>query len=553
MQFVRAVWKLLVGIKDALVLLFMLMFFGLLYAALSARAGAGQGRRAGDRPRRQRWSSSRRAAEWSDVAGAGSVDPRISPARPRRGARQAPRTTTGSRRSRSISTASSAAAQTAIGDLGEAVDGCARGQAGRRLCHRLYRRQLPAGRGSVGNLAQPAGRGGCRRAGRNEPLLQGPARQAGRDRQRLSRRHLQVGGRALHPQRHVARGAAEYQALGDALLETWREEVTHGAAQGECRPVPDRHERRGRRGAAATSPRRRSTPGWSTSSATGATSRRGWPSSAARTTDRPAATSGSSCAPTIATGVDRSPRADRRRHHRRRDRRRQGRPRHGRRRHASPSRSKRLRNKGIKALVVRVDSPGGSVLASERIRQALLAAKAKKIPVVVSMGSVAASGGYWVSTPADFIFAEPSTITGSIGVFGILPSFEGTLAKLGVGADGVKTTPLSGEPDLLKGPSPEAGAADPGRGRVDLRALPRHRRAVAPQDAAADRPDRPGPRLGRRHRAPAGPGRRLRRDGRGGRQGRRAGQARRRARRELPRAAPSFRDQLIESAGRQRQ
>jgi protease-4 len=111
---------------------------------------------------------------------------------------------------------------------------------------------------------------------------------------------------------------------------------------------------------------------------------------------------------------------------------------------------------GIKALVVRVDSPGGSVLASERIRQALLEAKAKKIPVVVSMGSVAASGGYWVSTPGDFIYAEPSTITGSIGVFGVIPSFQGTLKKLGIGADGVKTTPLSGEPDLLKGPSPEA-------------------------------------------------------------------------------------------------
>jgi protease IV len=110
----------------------------------------------------------------------------------------------------------------------------------------------------------------------------------------------------------------------------------------------------------------------------------------------------------------------------------------------------------LKALVVRVDSPGGSVLASERIRQALLEAKRRNMPVVVSMGSVAASGGYWVSTPADFIYAEPSTITGSIGVFGILPSFEGTRAKLGLGADGVKTTPLSGEPDILNGPSPEA-------------------------------------------------------------------------------------------------
>src|SRR5206468_4014199 len=88
--------------------------------------------------------------------------------------------------------------------------------------------------------------------------------------------------------------------------------------------------------------------------------------------------------------------------------------------------------------------------------QALLDAKSRKIPVVVSMGSVAASGGYWVSTPGDFIFAEPSTITGSIGVFAVLPSFQGTLQKLGVGTDGVKTSPLSGEPDLLKGPSPEA-------------------------------------------------------------------------------------------------
>ena len=115
-----------------------------------------------------------------------------------------------------------------------------------------------------------------------------------------------------------------------------------------------------------------------------------------------------------------------------------------------------VRKGGLKALVVRVDSPGGSVLASERIRQSILNAKRRELPVVVSMGNVAASGGYWVSTPANFIYAEPSTITGSIGVFGILPSFEGTLQKLGLGADGIKTTPLSGEPDLLNGPSPAA-------------------------------------------------------------------------------------------------
>jgi protease-4 len=117
---------------------------------------------------------------------------------------------------------------------------------------------------------------------------------------------------------------------------------------------------------------------------------------------------------------------------------------------------KGLRERNLKALVVRVDSGGGSALASERIRQAVLAAKAKGLPVVVSMGSVAASGGYWVAMAGDRIYAEPSTITGSIGVFGILPSFEGAMTKLGLGADGVKTTPLSGEPDILRGPSPEA-------------------------------------------------------------------------------------------------
>lgn len=119
---------------------------------------------------------------------------------------------------------------------------------------------------------------------------------------------------------------------------------------------------------------------------------------------------------------------------------------------------KGLAKNDLKALVVRIDSPGGSVLASERIRHALLAAKERKLPIVVSMGSVAASGGYWVAMPGDFVFAEPSTITGSIGVFGILPSFEGTLAKIGVAADGVRTTPLSGEPDLFKGPSDAADA-----------------------------------------------------------------------------------------------
>ncbi|QGP78715.1 signal peptide peptidase SppA [Sphingobium sp. CAP-1] len=114
-----------------------------------------------------------------------------------------------------------------------------------------------------------------------------------------------------------------------------------------------------------------------------------------------------------------------------------------------------LDEKDLKALVVRVDSPGGSVMASEKIRGAILQAKKAGLPVVVSMGNVAASGGYWVSTPGDIIFAEPDTITGSIGVFGIIPSFEGTLAKMGITTDGVRTTPLSGQPDVAGGTTPQ--------------------------------------------------------------------------------------------------
>lgn len=111
------------------------------------------------------------------------------------------------------------------------------------------------------------------------------------------------------------------------------------------------------------------------------------------------------------------------------------------------------------ALVVRIDSPGGSATASERIRQAILRHKANGIPVVVSMANVAASGGYWVATSGDAIFAEPSTITGSIGVFSVLPTFENALPRLGIKTDSLKTTALSGQPDLLGGFSAELDAA----------------------------------------------------------------------------------------------
>lgn len=112
----------------------------------------------------------------------------------------------------------------------------------------------------------------------------------------------------------------------------------------------------------------------------------------------------------------------------------------------------------IAALVIRVDSPGGTVTGAERIRQAVERQKARGIPVVVSMANVAASGGYWVSTPARRIFAEPSTITGSIGIFAVLPSFEKALADYGVTSDGVRTTPLSGQPDLMGGFTPAVDA-----------------------------------------------------------------------------------------------
>ncbi|MBC7159560.1 MAG: S49 family peptidase, partial [Porphyrobacter sp.] len=113
---------------------------------------------------------------------------------------------------------------------------------------------------------------------------------------------------------------------------------------------------------------------------------------------------------------------------------------------------------GLAGLVVRVDSPGGTVTGSEAIRRAILRHKAQGIPIAVSMANVAASGGYWVSTPADRIFAEPATVTGSIGIFGVIPTFEDTLAGWGVTSDGVTTTPLSGQPDLLAGLNAETDA-----------------------------------------------------------------------------------------------
>ncbi len=111
----------------------------------------------------------------------------------------------------------------------------------------------------------------------------------------------------------------------------------------------------------------------------------------------------------------------------------------------------------VKALVLRVDSPGGEVFASEQIRREIAALKKAGKPVVVSMGDLAASGGYWISMNADRIYADESTITGSIGIFGLIPTFPRALDKIGVHSDGVGTTRFAGAFDITRPLQPEVG------------------------------------------------------------------------------------------------
>ena len=113
----------------------------------------------------------------------------------------------------------------------------------------------------------------------------------------------------------------------------------------------------------------------------------------------------------------------------------------------------------VKAVVLRVNSPGGEVFASEQIRREVAALKDAGKPVVVSMGDVAASGGYWISMNADRIYADPSTITGSIGIFGLFPTANRALDKIGVHTDGVGTTRYAGAFDVTR-------ALDPGVGTI---------------------------------------------------------------------------------------
>ena len=115
------------------------------------------------------------------------------------------------------------------------------------------------------------------------------------------------------------------------------------------------------------------------------------------------------------------------------------------------------KDEDVVAIVLRVDTGGGSKTASELIRQELVSVQSSGIPLVVSMGSLAASGGYWIAATADQIWASPTTLTGSIGIFGFIPTIEKTLARYGVYSDGVGTTELAGAASIERGLTPLFG------------------------------------------------------------------------------------------------
>src|SRR5699024_10015795 len=115
------------------------------------------------------------------------------------------------------------------------------------------------------------------------------------------------------------------------------------------------------------------------------------------------------------------------------------------------------RNDHVAALVLRINSPGGSVTAAEAIRRQIRQMRMAGKPVIVSMSGMAASGGYWIAADADQVWAEPTTLTGSIGVFGMLPTIGKALDDLGINVDGVGTTPLAGALRIDKPLSATAG------------------------------------------------------------------------------------------------
>ena len=160
--------------------------------------------------------------------------------------------------------------------------------------------------------------------------------------------------------------------------------------------------------------------------------------------------------------------------------------------------------------MLRIDSPGGSMFASEVIRREIDALRKAGKPVVASMSSIAASGGYYIAMDADEIWASPATLTGSIGVFAVFPTVERTLGKFGVTIDGVGTTPLADALRLdrtLHGRR-EGDPAVVGRARVQR--VRRARRRGAREIVRRHRRGRAGPRVGRRRCGPERAGRQSR-------------------------------------------
>ena len=177
----------------------------------------------------------------------------------------------------------------------------------------------------------------------------------------------------------------------------------------------------------------------------------------------------------------------------------------------------------VKAVVLRVDSPGGSMFASEQILREVQSLRKAGKPVVVSMSSYGASGGYYISAAANQIFASPTTLTGSIGVFSVVPTFQRTLEKLGIKVDGLGTTPLAGDMRLDRALTPAARQIL--QSSVD-HAYSEFLRRVGDgrkKTGGGRGQDRAGPGVGRRRCPAHRPGRSSRRSQGRGRRGREAG------------------------------
>lgn len=453
MKFVRAIWKLLVGIKDALVLLFMLLFFGVLYTALSARPQpVGDG--VLDLKLEGALVEQPARLDWADLAGT----PRVRQYRLRDlvAALDAAKDDSRVKAVALDLDGFLGGGQTAVGDVAEAVRrvrGAGKPVIAYAVGYSDDSYQLASAASEI--WLNPLGAVVVTGPGGSNLYFKGFLDKLGVTANVYRAGTYKAAVEPLIRNDMSPEARQNAQALADAVLETWRESIRRARPNADVdqflRDMPGAVDRAGgdmaraalraklvdRIGDRHAFEERLAQLGGRESGEAGGFERIKLSSYVRETVDGRArgpigiatvagmivdgeAPPGSAGGDTIAEAIE-----------------------------------KGIRQQGVKALVVRIDSPGGSVTASERIRQALLEAKARKIPVVASMGNVAASGGYWVATAADHIYAEPSTITGSIGVFGVLPSFQGTLDKLGLGADGVKTTPLSGEPDLLKGPSPE--------------------------------------------------------------------------------------------------